>query len=77
MRIELKLMTAFPHVKRFEASFMSKPNVGFILRPLKALDLMDVSYLKLKKREASTALTYRANILVAWVEYVHLSLKRS
>ncbi|TPX31127.1 hypothetical protein SmJEL517_g05474 [Synchytrium microbalum] len=42
LRIELKLMTAFPHVKRFEASFMVKPHIGFILRPLKGLDMMDL-----------------------------------
>jgi len=37
-------MTAFPHVKRVEICFIEKPTIDFNLRPLKGLDLMDVSH---------------------------------
>ncbi|KAJ3410019.1 hypothetical protein HDV05_004126 [Chytridiales sp. JEL 0842] len=42
MRIGFKYMSKFPHIKTIEYSFLTTPKVDFILRPLKALDMMDL-----------------------------------
>ena len=41
-RIQLKLMPAPPVVKLAQISLMSPPKVDFVLKPLKALDIMDL-----------------------------------
>lgn len=43
-RIQLKFMTAYPHIKTVDFCFLEKPLIDFVVRPLKGMDLMDVSY---------------------------------
>ena len=40
--IGFKFMSKYPHIKTVEYSFLETPKIDFILRPLKALDIMDV-----------------------------------
>ncbi|TPX56100.1 hypothetical protein PhCBS80983_g04797 [Powellomyces hirtus] len=40
-RIQLKFMTAFPHIKTVEFCLLDKPVIDFNVRPLKGMDLMD------------------------------------
>ncbi|KAI9201963.1 C2 domain-containing protein [Polychytrium aggregatum] len=42
VRVYLKFMTAFPHIKTLQWEFNEHPHVDFILRPLKAMDVMDI-----------------------------------
>ncbi|KAI9149756.1 Tricalbin-2 [Blastocladiella emersonii ATCC 22665] len=39
MRVRMKLMTAFPHVKVLELWFLEAPRIGFELRPLGSFDV--------------------------------------
>ncbi|KAJ3112385.1 hypothetical protein HDU96_004597 [Phlyctochytrium bullatum] len=41
LRIGIKYMTKYPHIKLVEYSFLEPPLVNFKLRPLKGIDLMD------------------------------------
>ncbi|KAJ1567794.1 hypothetical protein HK405_004734 [Cladochytrium tenue] len=41
LRLGIKYMSQYPHVKNIEYSFLETPKVDFVLRPLKALDMMD------------------------------------
>ncbi|KAI9363900.1 hypothetical protein DFJ73DRAFT_809986 [Zopfochytrium polystomum] len=41
LRLGLKFMSKYPHVKTIEYSFLETPKIDFTLRPLKALDMMD------------------------------------
>ncbi|EPZ36990.1 hypothetical protein ROZALSC1DRAFT_29562 [Rozella allomycis CSF55] len=43
LRIQLKLMSASPFVKLIDLVFMENPQIDFVLKPLKSLDIMDVS----------------------------------
>ncbi|KAJ3161537.1 hypothetical protein HDU88_007342 [Geranomyces variabilis] len=40
-RIQLKFMTAYPHIKTVEFCLLEKPVLDFNVRPLKGMDLMD------------------------------------
>jgi Ca2+-dependent lipid-binding protein len=39
MRIQLKFMTGYPHIKVVDIAFLTKPDVDFILKPLGAMDI--------------------------------------
>ncbi|KAJ3321040.1 hypothetical protein HDU76_000166, partial [Blyttiomyces sp. JEL0837] len=41
LRLGLKFMSKYPYVKTIEYSFLETPQVDFVLRPLKSLDVMD------------------------------------
>ncbi|KAI9363902.1 hypothetical protein DFJ73DRAFT_956356 [Zopfochytrium polystomum] len=41
LRVGLKFMSKYPHIKAVEYSFLETPKIDLILRPLKALDLFD------------------------------------
>jgi Ca2+-dependent lipid-binding protein len=38
-------MSKHPHIHLVEYSFLEVPTIDFILRPLKAMDMMDVSFI--------------------------------
>ncbi|KAJ3158848.1 hypothetical protein HDU86_002536 [Geranomyces michiganensis] len=40
-RIQLKFMTAYPHIKTVDFCLLEKPVIDFNVRPLKGMDLMD------------------------------------
>ncbi|KAJ3193429.1 hypothetical protein HK101_004861 [Irineochytrium annulatum] len=42
LRIGIKYMSKYPHIKLVEYSFLEAPSVAFNLRPLKSFDLMDI-----------------------------------
>jgi Ca2+-dependent lipid-binding protein len=42
MRIRLKLMTPFPHIQIVDISFLEKPVVDFVLRPLGNFDISNI-----------------------------------
>ncbi|XJO75420.1 hypothetical protein BDV3_006107 [Batrachochytrium dendrobatidis] len=42
MRIQLKFITAYPHIGMVEFGFLNVPRLDFILRPLKGMDLKDI-----------------------------------
>ncbi|KAJ3069127.1 hypothetical protein HDU98_007809 [Podochytrium sp. JEL0797] len=46
LRLELKFVSKHPHVSRIDYAFVETPIVDFTLRPLKALDMMDMPGLK-------------------------------
>jgi Ca2+-dependent lipid-binding protein len=39
MRVQLKFMTGYPHIKVVDIAFLQKPEVDFILKPLGAMDI--------------------------------------
>ncbi|KAJ9121636.1 hypothetical protein QFC22_002256 [Naganishia vaughanmartiniae] len=42
LRIKLKLMSNFPHVKTVQVSFMTKPDFDYVLKPLTAFDINSI-----------------------------------
>ncbi|KAJ3061081.1 hypothetical protein HDU99_005678, partial [Rhizoclosmatium hyalinum] len=46
LRLELKFVSKYPHVSKIEYCFTDTPIVDFSLRPLKAIDMMDMPGLK-------------------------------
>ncbi|KAJ3022205.1 UNVERIFIED_CONTAM: hypothetical protein HDU68_009253 [Siphonaria sp. JEL0065] len=46
LRLEFKFVSKYPHISKIEYLFTDTPVVDFTLRPLKALDLMDMPGLK-------------------------------
>ncbi|KAJ3389188.1 hypothetical protein HDU84_009095 [Entophlyctis sp. JEL0112] len=46
LRLELKFVSKYPHVSKVDYSFIETPVVDFVLRPLRALDLMDLPALR-------------------------------
>ncbi|KAJ3140842.1 hypothetical protein HK100_008858 [Physocladia obscura] len=46
LRLELKFVSKYPHVSKIDYSFDETPVVDFILKPLKALDMMDMPALR-------------------------------
>lgn len=42
LRVQLELMNDMPLLKQVQISFLETPKIDFILRPLKAIDLMDL-----------------------------------
>ncbi|KAJ3070027.1 hypothetical protein HDU98_006935, partial [Podochytrium sp. JEL0797] len=46
LRLELKFVTKFPHISTVDYMFTHTPGIDFTLRPLKALDMMDLPGLK-------------------------------
>ncbi|ORY53531.1 hypothetical protein BCR33DRAFT_710938 [Rhizoclosmatium globosum] len=46
LRLELKFVSKYPHVSKIEYCFTETPIVDFSLRPLKAIDMMDMPGLK-------------------------------
>ncbi|KAJ1548185.1 hypothetical protein HK405_004027, partial [Cladochytrium tenue] len=60
LRIGIKFMSKYPHIKTIEYSLLESPNFDFIIRPLKGLDLMDTPGLQtfLNDIVASAMLSY-------------------
>ncbi|KAJ9107888.1 hypothetical protein QFC19_002631 [Naganishia cerealis] len=42
LRLKLKLMSNFPHVKTVQVSFMTKPDFDYVLKPLTAFDINSI-----------------------------------
>ncbi|KAJ3098015.1 hypothetical protein HDU97_004375 [Phlyctochytrium planicorne] len=57
LRVGLKFMTKYPHIKLVEYSFLEQPYINFKLRPLKGIDIMDTGLSSLVSGVLTTILS--------------------